>query len=174
MLKRQHVLDKKDKKFLEYCSDHTTIKQKFDIPFIDSKNVKQSFQCTLNVPLDVKGSQRVRHRDDIVDSNYIRPVRMRKKTNTTNTVEKSIGLAKECDAYGCTHRYNEENIYFKSVPARPATLNITRTNLRDIDRIRYYCRVEHRRRILINFGLHPNDDRKDIRFCCHHKITKND
>jgi DDE superfamily endonuclease len=58
-------------------------------------------------------------------------------------------LGRLCDVYGCVHR----------------------NNLRDVDRIRYYCRLDYRRRILINLGLHPNDGRKEIRFCNHHKIN---
>jgi DDE superfamily endonuclease len=59
----------------------------------------------------------------------------------------------------------------KSVPSRPGPLNTDRTNLRNYDRIRYCCRLEYRRRILINLGLHPNDTRQDIRFCNHHKMS---
>lgn len=49
-------------------------------------------------------------------------------------------------------------------------LNKNKTNLRNIDYLRYYCQRAYRRRILRNMGLHPEDPRKGLRFCTHHPI----
>jgi hypothetical protein len=171
VLKRLHALEKQNLKFMEYCSDHTTIKQKFAIPYKDDTNTKRTFDTFLNVPIDVRGSQRVRRSTDIIDTNVIRKVRKTRKVTEQQIDEKPKRLGKICDAYGCMHRFGDPGTYLKSVPSRPIPLNITRTNLKNVDRIRYYCRMDYRKRILVNLGLHPIDGRKDIRFCNHHKVV---
>lgn len=42
------------------------------VPYRDDTNIIQTFECVLNVPLDVKGSQRVRRGDDIIETNVVR------------------------------------------------------------------------------------------------------
>lgn len=123
------------------------------------------------MPLDDKGSQLIRRHNDTIEKNVVKRIRKKAKIIETTVREKHDRLGRHCNAYGCKRRSSDENTYLKSVPARPAPLNIHSKDLRNYDRIQYCCHLDYRRRIPINLGLHPNDTRKDIRLCTHQNVA---
>lgn len=176
-LARLNATGKRNKLTLDYCGDHATINEKFSIYYRDQSNVKQSFEAIMKVPIDVRGSSIIRRSSSqIVKKGYNIRNRKRKSEERQSTNDyvsnKRKKVNKKCDVFGCCNHITDDDTYFMNIPPMPKPLDKNRSNLRNIDYLRYHCKRAYRRRILKTIGLHPDDNRTNIQICNHHSIRK--